>query len=156
MVTLKYAFLLQGRKTLRGTHTSGKILVLSVVQHRRNIYQLLFLSINRNYLSTSQANQTKKREISNYSRNNEHQNCSLFYANLIRKTFPCLFLPQISFLPSGKPSFYHSENTVKLFSHKSLQQKKNQTPKKTHQKNHHPTKKIAFKGKRTKAKHCFD
>lgn len=62
--------------------------------------------------------------------------CNHFYANLIKKTFPCLPLPQISFLFSGKPSSYHSENTRRLLPPKSLQ----------------PIKRIEFKGKMTQSK----
>lgn len=50
--------------------------------------------------------------------------CNHFYANLIKKTFPCLPLPQISFLLSSKPSSYHSENAGRLLPPKSLQPKK--------------------------------
>lgn len=85
-----------------------------------------FLKHFLSYLSPSQTNQTKKEKSLTTAEMMSTRitgSCNLFYANFIRKTFPCLPLPPISYLPSGKPSSYHSENTVKLFPPKSLQPK---------------------------------
>lgn len=114
-------WLFTARKKHRGTYTSGRILVLSVVYQGLSSKEYILADFFK-HKSKSSIHLTNKSDQKEKSLTAAEimsiriiGNCNLFYANLIRKTFPCLLLPQIFFLPSGKPSSYHSENTVNYF-----------------------------------------